>query len=423
MNVPTHTRAKITSKIRSTQQNTNITSRRKETTTVKDYIPASDETETNLFKMRLLFLLFLSALLFVQCSADTRKSPPHLQLPAMASKIDPDFSWIQRETGITPDWSVGLGFWSHFAVPELEKNPLHPTPWTSGKMLKFLRKLNETAFELHSVYQPQAVGDWLKGFMKERQDGNQEHQHIFHQTPYRITTIPADNLPNEMFANSRVTIVQPQAATFSGSIWMPDPQQRKDLQLESPKFMCYEMWLTETIHDVPEARKIGIFVQYDGITGALLQVFCMREQKFDCKDLDPTNSYDFTSLGWPSVNLLQLPQEHDTYSGPCQARIVHFPNGPDKAEVAWSVEDDLSYSTSDMPDHFLDVQFEDGVYVRLPKCLYVESYDDIEMEIGCARCTGGFHRLLASGNCNKNGFHTLAYECWKGESAHSKMMD
>ena len=369
--------------------------------------------------MHLTFFLIVLLLLVIQCSAETRNLLPHLQPPATAYKVDQDFSWIQRETGITPDWSVGLGFWSHFTAVELENHPLNPTPWTAGKMLKFLRQLNETAFELHSVYQPQAVGDWLKGFMKERQDGNQEHKHIFHQTPYRITTIPASNLPNEMFANSRVTIVQPQAATFSGTIWIPAPQPKTDQHVNAPKFLCYEMWLTETIHRIPEARKVGLFVQYDGNTGALLQLFRMQEHKLDRKDLDPTNAYEFDSLGWPNVKLPPLPNEHDTFTGPCQARIVHFPNGPDKAEVAWNVEGDLLYSISDMPGHYLDVQFNDGVHIRLPKCLKDESNDDIVMEIGCARCTGGFHRLLAFGNCNKNGFHTLAYECWKGESAPS----
>ena len=40
------------------------------------------------------------------------------------------------------------------------------------------------------------------------------------------TSICAANLPNEMFANYCVTIVQLQAVAFSGTIWMPNPQQK-----------------------------------------------------------------------------------------------------------------------------------------------------------------------------------------------------
>ena len=105
--------------------------------------------------------------------------------------------------------------------------------------------------------------------------------------------------------------------------------------------------------------------------------------------------FAFISLGWSSLNPSQWSEEHDIFSGPCQARIVHSPNDPDKAEVAWNVNDDFPYFTSDMSDYYLDVQFDDGVYFCIPKCLCEESNVDLVMEIGCAQCNGGFHFLLA----------------------------
>jgi hypothetical protein len=314
--------------------------------------------------------------------------PPHWIPPPTATIVHRDYSWLQRQTGITPQWKVGRGYWSHYTPDDLK------VPWTSGKMLKFLRKINDTAFELHSVYQPQAVGGWLKGFINTRPiDGNQEHKHTFLQTPHR------------QCESSRVTIVQPSCATFV-----------------STSHGGFEMWLAETVDGMPEARKIGLYVEY-GKDGALSQVFRIQEYASN-ETMNPQDEIDFETTDWPDEPDRTKFLLHPEYSqGPCHARMVHFPS-PSEPEVAWTASGDLPYYSpvpnnddedgdDDDDDDLYHVQEcynydNDGMYICIPKRILKN--EEMHLELGCVKCSGQMHRLVAFGKgCPQN----LVYECWE----------
>jgi hypothetical protein len=271
---------------------------------------------SDLFRMRfvdLLHLLLLVQSLFCASASSMDMSSPPPPLPwweaphLTYTPVDPDYSWENRRTGVTDYWKAGLSIWSHYNRTALEKVAhkqttracCAPIPWTSGRMLKCLHQINETAFELHSVYEPSAVGDWFnkgRGMTTRPQDGLMEHGHVFYKTPYRVSKLPTQ-LPEhwpEAASTSRVTIVQPDAATVSCPRWLPDDEQQSDELLRGnyERWEFAELWLAETLmsdntnsndgdgethQSHPEAVKVGLFCQYNGVTGELMQVFRMRE--------------------------------------------------------------------------------------------------------------------------------------------------
>jgi hypothetical protein len=377
--------------------------------------------------------------------------------------VDPDFNWNRRQTGVTKEWKAFIAQWNHYNASALEHSSIKPEPWTSGYMCKSLRQLNESAFQLRSVYESNATGLWAAGMMQERSvDDLLEHGHIFTQTPYRITTLPGIQLPPDLdlpegVDTSRVTIVQPDSATFSGPRWLPTQKIAKQLLevannplSQAPgkqynRWQFCEMWLTETIDAKPEARKMGLFCQYNGVTGELEQIFRMREVVLpsDLSPASPDSSIPMTRIQhaltdrnyapWTDARHLESTAAQSLFAGQSipnvlkqgdfksfSARVVHTKDGPAGPEHAFKVEnapaDQYHYYSPADAQHYWDCRWEDGVYARIPKSFYPQSVDsdttELCMEFGCITMAGGFHRLLATGSRDTGGLYTTVYERW-----------
>jgi hypothetical protein len=416
--------------------------------------------------------------------------------------VDADYSWEKRNTGITDHWKAGLSVWSHYNRTALEKVAHRtnstsafncaPIPWTSGRMLKCLRRLNDTAFELHSVYEPSAVGNWFnqgqqgmttrpqdelmgnwfnqgQGMKTRPQDGLMEHRHVFHKTPYRVTHLPMQ-VPEhwtEAASTSRVTIVQPDAATVSCPRWLPDDEQQSDelFQGNYVRLEFAELWLAETLcrdnvsndeAQPKEAIKVGLFCQYNGVTGELMQVFRMREVALP-EDLNPdhpaTEPLDLAHLqttleerNWPAwtdrmhLDPSSSPAARQLASGAPVASILKQAGwtrvsgravqteSPDGPEVACTVQntaadaDLLDYTDPICPEDqelYWDVRCSDGVYFRIPKTFHPTYLSEgVCLELGCLTRTG-LHRVVVLGSRSQGGLHTTIYERWSaaGEGA------
>eukprot|EP00521_Asterionellopsis_glacialis_P013792 CAMPEP_0195304214 /NCGR_PEP_ID=MMETSP0707-20130614/34065_1 /TAXON_ID=33640 /ORGANISM="Asterionellopsis glacialis, Strain CCMP134" /LENGTH=431 /DNA_ID=CAMNT_0040367969 /DNA_START=198 /DNA_END=1493 /DNA_ORIENTATION=+ len=410
------------------------------------------------------------------------------------SPVPPDYNWKHRRTGIRPEWSANFGTWFHYRPRALtssswwrrQKNGIlvcNPRPWTVGRMCKFLRQVvdasskkkddDDASFELKSVYERSAKGDWAKGFIRRRDrktmgDDVQlwEMGHVFHKTPYRITTLPSvlpPSLCNDEeeddvgYDASRATIVMPDGCTVSGPRWLPTIQQRKDIQewkgneegVQSMRFQFVELWLAE---GTAESDKIGVFVMYDGITGELVQIFRMKETLLPVGNAsssegpDPNKAISLDALeatiqdknrlrrkgagvnqtlvralrrGQSLVDVFQ--QSHFTsFSG--RAVRCSSPNGPEEeyrtsktASSHGSSKDDVMMKPhpSSLQGH-VDIRFNDGVYLSIPRSFDSIAFtddDDICMELGCLRLDGGFHRVRMMGSRATN-FNVCVYERW-----------
>ena len=400
-----------------------------------------------LSRMRLSCLLFVCWIwvdTFV--AASTGNDCPWGITPSWRA-VDPDFNWNKRRTGISKQWTSGLALWSHFNATELEQT--HPQPWTSGYMVKFLKQVNESAFELYSVYEEDAVGLWLKGegFLGKRKDGLLDQGYLFTKTPYRIARLPA-RVPEPLkqkAALTRATIVQPDAATFSGPRWLPSVKQLRKLDSsEHSRFQFCEMWLSETLDGRPEACKMGLFCMYNGISGELEQVFRIREMSLP-KNLalkNPRKNVNLQKLE-PKTRRQHVPWTYnkhlesdaamlllrgdsmqdvlDTAGYTCfQGRAVRVPDTLDGPEVDFTLSSNASipvyYSPADIePEKFFHCRFSDGAYARIPKRFDKNLVRDrtlVGMEFGCIMQSGDFHRLLAVGSRREEGLHTTVYEKW-----------
>jgi hypothetical protein len=443
--------------------------------------------------------LFCASASITGMSTDSSPPRPWWEAPHLTyTPVDANYSWEKRKTGVTDHWKAGLSVWSHYNRTALEKvahrmnttsatNNCAPIPWTSGRMLKCLRRVNETAFELHSVYEPSAVGDWFNQGqdMKTRpHDGLMEHGHVFHKTPYRVTRVT--HLPMQLpehwpvaASTSRVTIVQPDAAaTVSCPRWLPDDEHQSDelLQGNYVRLEFAELWLDETLmrdntsnddsHREPEgAVKVGLFCQYNGVTGELMQVFCMREVALP-EDLNPdqhpaTEPLDLAQLQatlekrhWPawtdrghldpssSAAARQLASGAPVASVLKQAgwtrvsgRVVQT-ESPDGPEVACTVQNtvaDADATDADLLDYeyadpicpedqelYWDVRCSDGVYFRIPKTFHPTHLSEgVCLELGCLTRTG-LHRVVVVGSRSQGGLHTTVYERWSSAAAGEK---
>ena len=363
--------------------------------------------------------------------------------------VSPNWSWEKRRTGVQPTWKAGLGHWSHYEASALSSAARHPIPWTSGYMLKFLREINATAFQLHSVYEPAAKGLWLKGGMTQRaKDGLFEHEYTFQQTPYRITTFTgtsSDNDGTDVADAARTTIVQEDACTFSGVRKIPTIDEANAL-LESPRprFQFAELWLAEKVHDKPEGRKIGLFCQYDGVTGELTQVFRMREVALP-DDLDVASPHDAIDLNAIVTDLTHrpfgpfvdrdylnsdeakallmdaVPIQQIVDNGPWKrvvgraVRTLQGAQGPEDACPIDCVASDVVFYVPGDSSLFYECRFDDGVYLRIPKSLHPNMWTDdapVSLELGCFMLNGDFHRLLAVGTRAEGGLQHVVYERW-----------
>jgi len=433
--------------------------------------------------------------------------------------VDPNWSWDRRQTGIRPDeWTPYFGIWKHYNESTLLhlKNCTTSTnndnagddggerlvPWTQGRMCKFLRQLNQSSFELCSVYEPSALGRWMQGAalpQREPNDGLIANGYTFRQTPFRVTELPFVRLPASLFRNndddarrSRVTIVQANAATYSGVRWLPTCAQLEALQQERQQQLVHassssndddivappmvhfhfcEMWLAETVSEakrdgddgkdtILEGRKLGLFCQYDTLTGKLVQVFRMREVAVPDHltpnggktRLSPDQTLSLDEIenqlvqewpAWSNKDHLQSPLAldlanpdkslseiiHERNWSTYQARAVKTsPGSVDEqaCEVDSSSPPQLPhyyYSPAEQhADDYFDCRFDDGAYARIPKSMHPptnindDDDDDDErelcMEFGCVTQSGDLHRLLATGTRAQGGLHCLVYEKW-----------
>jgi hypothetical protein len=368
--------------------------------------------------------------------------------------VDPDYSWDKRRTGVAPAWTAGLGEWSHYRAADLDAGS-NPQPWTRGRMCKFLRKVDEASFELHSVYEKHAKGLWLADVIKERPDGYFDHNFTFVKTPYRamkmppfFSLLPPDLAAIEAAQTSQATIVKPDSATFAGIRFLPTVEQgrallqRKDAYRRS---QFAELWLAETVDGRPEGRKIGLFCQYDGCTGDLVQMFRMREAALPgtLSPRSPLATFDLAQIEASLVDCQYKAWTHDTHLQtpacsallqgkplPCvirkggwrniESRVVTTVHGVVGEEVAsetslQGVEPEAIVSYPDV-GQFWDCRFDDGVYARIPKSFHPDFIDDharVTMELGSITQSGQFHRLLAVGSRREGGFKTLVYEQWQ----------
>lgn len=199
-----------------------------------------------------------------------------------------------------------------------------------------------------------------------------------------------------------------------------------------------EMWLAEEINNQPEGRKIGVFCSYDGLSGELLQVFRINEVQLKGSKDPEEGAIDMNKLeeslesngAWiDSATMLKGSSSgHNKYAAISQSSLIDevlldvgYKKTRGKAVRIVDIMTGESSATSItcnsvkyyFPEHrkedYFSCQFEDGVYVRIPRRLtpYMKTFG---MEIGCYTMNGDFHRLLAVGDREKGAIHTTVYE-------------
>lgn len=382
-----------------------------------------------LIQQQLLLLLLL--LLLLPPTTSAFQILPHLRFnPNIARLVGPEESWNNRATGILPYWTSGLGFWQHYDVTTITSDSFStssPFPYTQGYMRKHLRLVNETAFELWSVYQPEARGGWLAGLMSHnRMDGNWHHSYLFQYRPYRINPNPLPNLPDG--STTRVFLVG-EDATLHGTMHLPTISE-----LEShhgPHWQFFELWLSEEYRGEPQGRKVGAVVEFHGLSGCLNQLFCIHEIAEDevhhvnpNDDIDfygneealaglfprqttvPDNFYATTSAGqtWGS---------HEQQQPWAHTHVVHLPNHMEP-EYESIVEGPLQETALD-PNLFHTIALDNGAYLKIPKCFDASLNGTVCIEFGCRRLDGSCHRLVVYGDRQQGCYHTIAYDRWRDD--------
>lgn len=370
--------------------------------------------------------------------------------------VDKDYSWRNRQTGIIlGQWQTGVGFWQHYLPDEvlkMDNNRDRPQPWTSGYMRKHLKQISDDQFDLWSVYETSAQGKFLEGFMKERTtiDHHMEHMYSFRKVPYRITDLKGlgMNLVPGWDSTLRAFIVQPNACTFSGKLWIPTiaeqkeallllQQQQQEQQKEKDNtndkrgtvvaIQTYELWLAEEFEGRKEGRKVGVFLQYNGITGKLQQVFQMHEialskDAVDADDdMDPSKPIDFSqykNLHPTAVASAKVcdNESDSTRTTTVSGRILHLNNGPQGAEHAREFTNQPFLSVDELirleeeDSAYLNLQLDNGIQLYIPKAFDASLSGRLLLQMSCPRMDGSLHRITVLGDREQHGFHTLCYE-------------
>jgi hypothetical protein len=209
-----------------------------------------------------------------------------------------------------------------------------------------------------------------------------------------------------------------------------------------------EMWLAETCgggDGVPEARKIGLFAQYDTITGELVQVFRMREAALPTTR-DPAERISMDALEdsvdtkiWNSQQHLQSEAAKAFFAGKrldvetaltiggytaVHTRAVQQTSENDGSEVTCCLVKEaptkvLNYYSPARHDLYHKCRFDDGVYACIPVRLDPDM-NEIGFELGCFTVDGDFHRMLAVGSRDQvGGLRTIVYERWSKDKESS----
>ena len=355
------------------------------------------------------------------------------------TSVDENYDWDQRDTGTADEWKSYLGHWSHYNRTLLAAAP-PLVPWTEGLMLKSLRRESEDAFALYSIYQASAMGGLLSGVMKRRrQDKLFEHGHTFHKTPYRVSDLSAfqklpPHWPTEA-ASSRVTTVCPNQATLSCPRWLPDDAEQSEELLHGVyrRVEFAELWI-----NVQENKKVGLFVEYDGVTGELKRFFTCRQcalpprlhkkdpkkAKFNLerikKKLEETGEWrviqenaasKILSSGTPIPAFLD---KHNWSLAFGRAVQTESADGPAKATIIQDAEN--ANFVRPIPAHEQDLYWTihclDGLYFCIPKTFHPTHLDDaVCIELGCVTETE-LRRVLVAGKRSEGGLHTTVYERW-----------
>lgn len=342
---------------------------------------------------------------------------PHLQYdPQLSQARGPDFAWENRQTGVVSSWTSAIGFWQHYDATQFCNEPRKP-PFTQGYMRKHLRAVNETAFELWSVYQPHATGRWLEGLMRhDRRDKNWDHGYLFLARPYRINLNPLPNLPDG--STTRVFIVKPGSATLHGTMHLStvDDFERH----KGPMWQFFELWLAEEYLGIPEGRKVGAVIEFHGLTGGLKQVFQIHEIAEGISKQHPKEDIHFDDTVLAPIFPTQTDRPHNYCSNisvevqPCASTsVVHLVNGPMGPDHAMDVEGPLMDTGVLDPDVFFTIPLDNGAYLKIPKCFDSTLNGEICIEFGCRRLDGDCHRLVVYGDRRKGLYHTICYDTWR----------
>jgi hypothetical protein len=338
---------------------------------------------------------------------------PHLKYsPQFGEERNPDFAWQNRLTGVTYEWTSGIGYWQHYDVTSLSND--FNIPYTQGVMRKHLRCLNESAFELWSVYEPSATGIWLEGYMRlDRKDKNWDHSYLFKRTPYRINVNPFPSLTSE--ASTRVFLVKPGSATLHCTVNFP--KEGCSGMLDADRWQFFEFWLAEEYLGRTEGRKVGAVVEYDGYTGRLKQVFQMHEIAEGASLKHPSESIDFSSVSsnfrFPTVSTVP---SYESTPKPQFARtaVIHLVQGPSGPDHATDVEGPLMDTRHLDSSSSIFIPLDNGTYLKIPKCFDASINGSAFLEFGCQRLDGNWHRLALYGSQKEGLYHTICYDQWDG---------
>lgn len=341
---------------------------------------------------------------------------PHLQYdPRISQERGPNFAWENRQTGIVPAWTSGIGFWQHYDVTSLSSQPI--VPYTQGYMRKHLKCVNKTAFELWSVYQPQATGGWLLGLMRHtRRDKNWDHAYLFSATPFRINQNPLPNLPDG--STTRVFIVKPGSATLHGTMHLPTVDEVEGHR--GPNWQFFELWLAEDYLGFIEGRKVGAVVEFHGLSGCLKQVFQIHEVAEGISERHPNEDIKFDGAALAPVFPTQTDRPHN-YCSTLSANeppwacttVVHLVDGHMGPDHASEVEGPLMDTGVLDPNVFYTIPLDNGAYLKIPKAFDATLNGEICIEFGCRRLDGDCHRLVVYGDRRKGSYHTICYDKWR----------
>ena len=377
-----------------------------------------------------------------RCSSQGPKGTPprHISVrPPSARRLPPFFSWEQRRTGVTPQWQTYVGTWAHYDPRTLQDGALGAplAAKSQGRIAKNLRQLasDDSSFELWSVLEPDAFpSDWVPPPPPRAGDGLVEIRWIFRKARWRLTrpaaglVLPRGWPPQRAIV--RATIVRPDAATFSGTLYLPRPAEARRARGEprASYELGHELWLAEGAAGAPEAIKHGLVYRYNALTGAMFLLFRCRELLLPGDGVDPNATVDWRALeaGVAALDKADReaaasPEAQAIVGGAAvsevvagarwrgQARVLRYLD-PAGQDVAWEAACEY-YAPGEGDERYLDLRWPDGVYARVPRRLDV--FDgELSFEVGRVRIEGGMQRLLVLADRARGGVHTLSHEVY-----------
>lgn len=396
--------------------------------------------------------------------------------------------------------------WSHYNQTALEqyqkqlsRKQLYGSkilPWTKGRLRKELQALNADSFLLQNYFEPSALGKWMAQREENEKEPNRnnnpffrdhdknptvaanliEQSHTFHRTPRRITSLvplmhlPAD-WPADQVAMTRATLCGD--AVVSGPRWLipsvqwfPSANQsqrrkkkkkafqesninnstssEKDDDASSSSFLrleFYEIWIT-----LDDTHKVGMFLQYNGMTGDLIQFFVMRQARltttaaaaaaspYTVATLDVMQAQLQAQKKWPilqSASTKSMPLSLDQDWKGCKGVCIHLESPTGRATRretntitslyrSPTVSKQLRRRQQTNHDLFHMVEFTDGIYCIFPKSMHPRKLDkDVWFKLGCSTTKSSttsssiLKRIVLCGHRSKHCLDTCVQEEWR----------